>query len=137
MSKRKLTATQVASLLKNENVAKCSDRAISYNKDFKLRAVKRYQDEGLTAKQIFREAGFDLLAIGEDTPEDRLKNWRKIFKKKGGSGLTTESRGRGGGRPRTKGVTDEDKIKRLEATVAYLKAENDFLAKLRAKKRAE
>ena len=45
-----------------------------------------------------------------------------------------ESRGRAGGRIKTKNLSDADKIKRLEAQVAYLKAENDFLAKLRAKR---
>ncbi len=46
-----------------------------------------------------------------------------------------ETRGKGSsGRPRTKNLSDTDKIKRLETQVAYLKAENDFLAKLRAKR---
>lgn len=118
----------------NQNVAKCSDRAITYNKDFKLWAVKQYIEENKSAKEIFREAGFDLNLLGQDTPKRCLKDWRRIFKIKGIQGLITETRGRGGGRPRIKGITDAYRIKRLEATVAYLKAENDFLAKLRAKR---
>lgn len=70
--------------------------------------------------------------IGRDTPKDNLKRWRKIYNKKGLDGLV-ETRGRIG-RPRTKGITPEDKIKRLETENAYLKAENDFLAKLRARR---
>jgi hypothetical protein len=54
------------------------------------------------------------------------------------SGLQNDGRGKtkgfNQGRSRIKGLTDVDKIKRLEATVAYLKAENDFLAKLRSGK---
>ncbi len=133
MSKRKLTTKQVADLRKNSNVAKCSDRAITYNKDFNVRAVRQYVEDGLAAKEIFRVAGFDLEAIGKDTPKMCLRDWRRIFKMKGVSGLMTETRGRGGGRPKTKGLTDTKKIEYLEAKVAYLKAENDFLAKLRAK----
>jgi hypothetical protein len=51
-------------------------------------------------------------------------------------GLQIETRGghNGGGRFKTKGLTETEKIKKLEAEVAYLKAENDFLAKLRAKR---
>ena len=41
------------------------------------------------------------------------------------------------GRPKTKGLTDTDKIKRLKIEVAYLKAKNDFLVKLRAKERVK
>jgi hypothetical protein len=74
--------------------------------------------------------------IGEDTPKESLRRWNRVYKLKGLDGLV-ESRGKssGGGRPKTKDLTDADKIKRLETEVAYLKAENDFLAKLRASKK--
>lgn len=134
MSKRRFTAAQIADLRRNDNVAKCSHKAITYGKDFKLWAVQRYQDDGMSAKQIFKEAGFDLGVIGKFKPKDCLSDWNKIFKIKGVDGLSVENRGRGGGRPRVKELTDAKKIERLEAKVAYLKAENDFLAKLRAKR---
>lgn len=134
MSKRRFTAAQMADLRKNDNVAKCSNKAITYGKNFKVGAVKRYQDDGVSAKQIFKEAWFDLDVIGKDKPKACLRDWRRIFKAKGIIGLKTETRGRGGGRPKVKGLTDTQKIKYLEAKVAYLKAENDFLAKLRAKR---
>ena len=42
--------------------------------------------------------------------------------------------GQSGGRPKSiAGLTDKEKLKRLEAEVAYLKEENRFLAKLRKK----
>ena len=74
--------------------------------------------------------------IGRKKPKSLIRDWNRIFKEKGLDGLKTETRGRGsgGGRPKTRDLTDADKIKRLEAQVAYLKAENDFLAKLRAKR---
>jgi len=136
MNKSKFSEEQRRKLLGNCNVVKCSDKAITYNKDFKIWAVRQYNEEGKMAKEIFREAGFDLYAIGKYTPKDCLKSWRRIFKTKGVVGLSEENRGkgRGGGRPKIKGLTDADKIKRMEAEIAYLKAENDFLAKLRARR---
>ena len=134
MDKPKFSKEQIRELLNNHNVVKCSEKAITYAKGFKIEAVKQYNEEGKTARQIFREAGFDLRVIGKDTPKDCLSDWRRIFKIRGAEGLLTDARGRHKGRLKTKWSTDADKIKWLEAKVAYLKAENDFLAKLRAKR---
>jgi transposase len=134
MNKSKFSEEQIQALLNNYNVVKCSDKAITYNKDFKIWAVKQYNEKGKTAKEIFREAGFDLDAIRKYTPRICLRDWRRIFKLKGAAGLSVENRGRGGDRPKTTEMTDAKKIEWLEAKVAYLKAENDFLAKLRAKR---
>jgi transposase-like protein len=135
MSKRRFTEEQINEMLMNKNVAKCSDKAISYNKDFKIEAVKLYQNEGMSANQIFKEAGFNLDMIGREVPKDLLYDWTRIFETKGIDGLLIETRGKsnGGGRPKTKWSTDKERIKYLETQVAYLKAENDFLAKLRKK----
>lgn len=134
MSKRKFREDQINDLLDNKNVTKCSDKAITYSTEFKVRAVQQYLVEGVSAKEIFREAGFDLLIIGTDTAKRRLSDWRRIYKVKGSDGLVRETRGRLGGRPKLKGLTETEKIARLEAEVAYLKAENHFLARLRAKR---
>jgi len=84
---------------------------------------------------IFKRAGFDIDVIGRETPKNCLKDWRKIFREKGLQELAVENRGRGkgGGRPKTNWSNDKEKIKYLETKIAYLKAENDFLAKLRKK----
>lgn len=121
-------------LRKNKYVLRCSGKSITYTKDFKLHAINLY-DQGQTSSEIFRGAGFDLGVIGRDQPRECMKRWRKIFRTNGTRGLS-EQRGINGraGRPKTKGVTEADRIKRLEAEVAYLKAENIFLAKLRAKR---
>ncbi len=104
----------------NNHVASCSHKMIIYSEEFKRKALEQYK-EGLTSREIFILAGFDLKVIGSETPKESLKRWRRRT-------------GRRSGRPKTKGVTEEDKIKRLEAQVAYLKAENSFLARLRAKR---
>jgi len=137
MSKRIFTKEQIEELSKNKNVEKCSEKSITYNKDFKVKAVKQYYDEYMMPNEIFEQAGFDLDIIGKGNPRHLLSEWRKVFQNKGVNALNSENRGKakGGGRPRKiKDKSDKDKMERLEATVVYLKAENDFLKKLRAKR---
>ena len=133
MSKRIFTKEQIEILLQNPNVAGCSSKSISYHKGFKISAVRKYHD-GLPPSEIFRQARFTMHMIGRKTPKYCLRRWLKIFRKKGGAGLQTDGRGQNktGGRPKTlANLTDEEKLKRLEAEVAYLKEENRFLATLR------
>lgn len=134
MSKRFFTAKQLESLLKNPNVDGCSEKSICYQKVFKISAVRDWEN-GLPPQEIFIQAGFDVSVIGTKTPKDCLLRWRKIYKEKGVAGLKTDGRGKSksGGRPKIKWRNDKEKIKYLQAEVAYLKAENDFLAKLRKK----
>ena len=133
MSKRIFTRDQIASLLQNKNVASCSEKSITYRGDFKLAAVKRYH-EGLSPSAIFAEAGFNPALIGRKTPKWCLERWREIFNAQGAAGLQKEGRGvhhNGGRPPGLASMNEEEKLKYLEAQVAYLKAENAFLAKLR------
>lgn len=133
MSKRIFTKEQIKYLLENHNVEKCSERSITFSKGFKIDAVKLYE-QGLTSTEIFRQARFNLDVIGRDKPKDCLRRWNKIVRRKGTKGLSEVRGKKSSGRPKTKNLTTADKIQRLEAEVAYLKAENDFLAKLRAKR---
>lgn len=134
MSKRIFSPEQIEQLVKNPNVLRCSEKSISYHKDFKLSAIQQYES-GLPASHIFKQAGFNLDLIGRKTPRWCLKRWLKVFKAKGVQELSVETRGRGGGgRPKTNWSNDQEKLKYLEVQVAYLKAENAFLAKLRKKR---
>lgn len=134
MSKRIFSEEQINGLLQNQNVERCSDKSISYQKNFKIEAVKKYQ-EGFLPIEIFKQAGFSIYIIGHETPERCLHRWRKVFRDKGIKELSVETRGRGkgGGRPKVNWSNEKEKIKYLETQIAYLKAENDFLAKLRKK----
>jgi len=133
MSKRIFNSEQIERLKTNTNVKNCSERSILYSKDFKIKAVKQYGD-GLTPREIFNKAGFELRIIGRETPKTCLKRWNKIYKEKGIIGLKKDFRGISSGRKKKK-VFEGDIVKRLKAEVAYLKAENDFLIKLRAKRK--
>ena len=130
----KFTNEECLELRKNPNVTKCSNKAITYSKEFKRKAVKQYLEENLSSNEIFRLAGFSLNVLGKDIPKDRISDWKRIYRTYGEEGLSNEQRGKNGGRPKTKGLTEKEKLERLEVQVAYLKAENDFLRRLRAKR---
>lgn len=134
----KYTEEQRKLIEQNLNVVRCNEHNITFKKEFKIKVAKEYL-EGKTSFQIWRDAGFDLNLIGKQVPKVRTRTWKRIYESKGEVGLLKDGRGKGGkqGRPKTKGLTEKEKIKYLEAQVEYLKAENVFLAKLRAKKKAE
>ena len=132
MSKRIFTSEQIEALSNNPNVRRCSERSVTYDQVFLFKALKQYFEEGLSCGERFINAGIDPEVIGKRQPEHLVKAWRRIWQVNGSLSLVeTRGKGRGGGRPRTKGITDAYTIKRLEAENAYLKAENAFLAKLR------
>lgn len=132
MSKRIFDNKQIKELRQNPNVERCSEKSITYKNDFKIVAVTEWQT-GLPPQKIFMQAGFNINLIGNETPKQCLRRWRKIFKEKGNQGLSVEARGKTGGRPKVNWENEKEKIKYLETQIAYLKAENDFLAKLRKK----
>lgn len=130
MSKRIFTQEQVVALQQNPNVLRCSEKSITYHRGFKVIAVKQYQ-EGLSPSAIFKEAGFNSAVIGRHIPKWCLTQWRKLFQQKGEAGFAKETRG-GPGRRKSMGqLSDQEKLKYYQAQIAYLKAENAFLAKLR------
>ncbi len=120
-------------LLRNPNIVGCSEKSISYHKDFKILAIRKYR-EGLSPSDVFRQAGFDINMIGRKSPKNCLRRWLKVFRKNGEAGLKVDGRAINNPRGRPKNIANlsgEEKMKRLEAEVAYLKEANRFLAKLR------
>lgn len=133
MSTYILTTKELEKLLQNQYVERCSERSITYTPEYKKWALNQYK-EGIGPREIWRKAGFDMCLLRHDYPKQCLRRWRVVVQKKGEAGLI-ESRGKNSsGRPKTKGLTDGDKIKRLELQVKYLEAENSFLAQLRARR---
>lgn len=126
MSKRIFSSEEQELLRNNQNVKSCSEKSITYTTAFKGLAVRQYE-AGLTSSEIFREAGFDLNLIGKKQPKFCLRRWRKYG--------CDDKRGRPcGTRKKDERNTETDRLKWLEAEVKYLKAENAFLARLRAKR---
>lgn len=113
-------------LKKNPNVSKVTAKNVTYTSAFKVNAVQRYFS-GDTYETIFSDAGINLSLFEDQYARKAVERWRKIFAKSGAEGFEKERRGIGAtGRPKGK------MFKSIEAEVAYLRAENDFLKKLRA-----
>ncbi len=121
---------EIALLGQNPNVFSCTRNSINYTYEFKKRALELHK-EGVTAREIWRRSDFDVSKWKKNYFRDTLRDWKKIVLKRGIEGLLKI-----GGIQYDRGPnnTDKDKLKRLELEVKYLKAENDFLAKLRAKR---
>lgn len=136
MRKQKLyTEFEIKQLESNPNVLHASEKAITFSPAFKLAAVRAYQ-AGKTPMGIFVEAGFDVKVFDMDKPKQSLKRWRETYAALGEAGLLEERRGKGNaGRPSTKGLSTDEKLKRAEAKIKLLEAENDFLKKLDALER--
>jgi len=135
MSKKIFTQEQIKELLQNPNVANCSEKSILYHKNFKVSAIEKYH-QGMPPSWIFKEAGLSLAVIGRSAPKWCVSRWLKTFRKKGKAGLREDGRKGSYPRGRPKGIKhlpDKEKIRYLEAQIAYLKAENSFLANLRKK----
>lgn len=119
-----------AKIVQNKNVLRVSETTITYCPAFKVEAVRANVMEGKAPQLIFLAAGFDLDLIGHETPKYCLKRWRAVFKQRGEQGLSDDQRGRNAtGRPSERDLTVEEKLRRAEAQVRYLKQENELLKK--------
>lgn len=136
MSKITFTESQRRKLESNPNVIKVSDRSITYSPEFKVNALKE-NAERKGPYQIFVEHGFDISIIGAKKPNQCIKRWRETFHKYGEEGFYTERGGKGAtGRPSSKELSTEDKVKKAEARIAYLEAEVVFVKKARRTRKA-
>lgn len=130
------TGEDLVKLRQNPCVFSCTERTINYTSEFKKHALEMHE-AGVSAKEIWKQAGFDITKWKKDYFSSTIRDWRKIVRKYGIDGL-----GRLGGvqydmgRVNKKDLVniERDKLKRLELEIKYLKAENAFLAKLRAKR---
>ena len=121
---------EIAELKKNPCVFNCTAKFVHYTYEFKKRALELYS-EGVSAKEVWRRADFDVTKWKKHYFRLTIRDWRRVVERDGLEGLTRQ-----GGIQFDRGPRDEtsDKLKRLELQVRYLRAENDFLAKLRAKR---
>jgi hypothetical protein len=126
----KFSNEQIEKLRLNPCVFNCSNNSINYTFEFKKRTLE-LNNIGISAKEIWLRSNFDISWWRKGYFKETIRDWKKIVKKKGVEGLI-----RSGGIQFDKGPcpNSTDKVKRLELQVKYLEAENDFLAKLRAKR---
>ena len=123
MAKRQIqfTQEQIDILLQNPNVESISSNTIRFTSDFKDLALKK-DKEGISALQIFKDAGFDLNVLGKETPKTSIRNWR--FREKHINKNNTKYLARE--------VKKNKALKNILEENRYLKAENEFLKKLQA-----
>jgi len=133
MNRRTFTKEQIKIISKNKNVSRCGTKSVMYTKKFKIKALKQYNEEGMNAVQIFKEAGIDLGIIGKRRPNKLMNQWNTALrpKKDYEKPLHNEAKAKMAAKRFNKGK----ELRTLRVKVAYLEAENDFLAQIRARKR--
>jgi transposase len=130
MNKKAFTEEEIKELMDNPNIIKVTPNAITYLPEFKVKAVLSYIG-GTSPSEIFRENGISLDLLGTDIPRKRLFQWKKIYDEQGELGLLFNKRGSGRKKSNNpKELSVEEKLKRAEARIKLLEAENDFLKKL-------
>ena len=76
MAKRQIqfTQEQIEILLKNPYVESINSNTIKFTSEFKELAMQK-DKEGISALQIFKDAGVDLDILGKETPKTSIRNW--------------------------------------------------------------
>lgn len=93
LNRKLFTEENMRRLETNPNVQHVSETNITYTSEFKLAAVRAYE-EGEIPSEIFIKAGFDLDLIGHKKPKNSLKRWSDTYAKYGESGIKEERRGK-------------------------------------------
>ena len=131
MQKRKFTEEQRQELQKNPNVKKVTSVGVLYSETFKKEAIGLYE-KGISAIDIFTQAGFNIETIGKENPSKILSKWKCGIGYKPNQ-INNELSIKHPIKLSSDKCTYSDKeIKKILARNRYLEAENDFLKKLRA-----
>lgn len=133
MSKIIFTKQEIETLQNNTNVARVSERAITYTDAFKHKFLDAYL-AGKLPRHIFEENGFDVDVIGMKRIEQSAYRWKKAYEKDGSIGLT-DSRKSNSGRPLIRELTSTEIIERQEARIKLLEGQVALLKKLEVTER--
>ena len=125
MSNILFTDKDVKKLSKNKYVKKVSNKAITYTNEFKEIVVFETMNYKKFPRQVFEECGFDIDVIGLKRIENAAYRWRKQYDQ---GGRLKDDRGKSG-RPLQRELSDAEKLKRAEAKIHLLEAENELLKK--------
>lgn len=133
MSKNCFNDKQIKILSKNKYVLKVSSVAITYSDKFKKLFMEEYIN-GKLPRVIFEKYGFDVDILGIKRIEAAAGRWKKKYQNDGFVGLK-DTRKINSGRPLKRELTSEEKLKKMEAKIRLLEAENELLKKLRMMER--
>lgn len=126
MSKILFTDAQVKKLRKNKWIKNITNKGITYTDEFKYKLVKECENYKKFPQDVFRECGIDPEIVGERRYANAADRWRKQLKK---TGEIKDSRKNSTGRFRIHELSDKEKLKRAEAKIKLLEAENELLKK--------
>ncbi|HAS80270.1 MAG TPA: hypothetical protein DCR90_05135 [Fusobacteriaceae bacterium] len=110
-----------------------SSKSIVYALEFKEKFVEEYF-KGQLPKIIFEENSFYIEMTGIKRVEQSIQRWKKSYDKEGLLGLK-DSRERYLRRPKSRELTDAEKMEKPEAKIKFLEIENEFLKKLKKMRR--
>lgn len=125
MGKHYFTEEQQQILRNNPYIKRVSEKAITYTIEFKERFLEEYR-LGKLPSEILRGMDLDPRILGRSRVNNLTYRLKVNELRLEGHEDTRKSNP---GRPVTRNLTAEEKIKRLEHKVAYLNQENEFLKK--------
>ncbi len=126
MSKILFTNAQIKKLNKNKWIKRISNKGITYTDEFKYKLVKECENYKKFPQDVFRECGIDPEIVGIKRIESSAYRWRKQLNS---IGEIKDTRKDVLGRPLKHELSDKEKLKRAEAKIKLLEAENELLKK--------
>lgn len=128
MGKNYFTDEQVRELEKNPYVISVTTKSVNYSEDFKELFLKDY-NAGMTPINIFKKYGFDPYILGKERRKSFIKRIKMESQRLDGF---KDMRKENSGRSKTKDMTPDEIIERLQHQNHVLRQENDFLKRVRS-----
>ena len=126
MSKILFTDSQVKKLSKNKWIKNITNKGITYTDEFKYKLVKECENYKKFPQDVFRECGIDPEIVGKKRIECSAYRWRKQINS---TGEIIDTRTTKSGNTIKRELSDKEKLKRAEAKIKLLEAENELLKK--------
>ena len=126
MSKILFTDVQVKKLSKNKWIKNITNKGITYTDEFKYKLVKECENYKKFPQDVFRECGIDPEIVGKKRIECSAYRWRKQINS---TGEISDTRTTKSGNTIKRELSDKEKLKRAEAKIKLLEAENELLKK--------
>ena len=126
MSNIVCTDSEVKKLRKKKYARNVSNKSITYTDEFKEKVVFETENYKKFPRQVFEECGFDIGIIGIKRVENEAYKWRKQYKN---LGELKDTRKYKYGRALKRELSNTEKLKRAEAKIKLLEAENELLKK--------
>ena len=126
MSKILFTDVQVKKLSKNKWIKNITNKGITYTDEFKYKLVKECENYKKFPQDVFRECGIDPEIVGKKRIECSAYRWRKQINS---TGEISDTRTTKSGNTIKHELSDKEKLKRAEAKIKLLEAENELLKK--------